>query len=418
MKMRKMFDLKSKEGVLKTFFILSLLSTFIIFISYIICYKMGYQYRLFISIFADFGETIASLSLENPYDRYASNACIYPPNIFILLYPFYLICKGEMKGIVEGSIDLKYLFKEPMFLLSYLLFFIITLSISLFFLAKASKLKGKSLFYLLAGVVLSGPMYYTFIRGNTVILCFMFLTMFYYFYNKDSKLYKELALISLAFAISIKIYPMLLCGIFFYKNGLKKGILEILRCGMYTIILVMVPFLIFGFDSVPKLIDNALYFADESDRYGDLRNISVHSIVYIPFKLISMIFNTKVYYNAITIISLIITLILAIAVIFIPLIMKDKLKVYLLSMMLYALFPSISYAYVLLILFIPIIIYLEEFEKIKIKSKIVYGITFFIGVFQLFYFIKIIKVISIIFMIMTIYIIYDEIKNYRMTIEV
>ena len=92
-------------------------------------------------------------------------------------------------------------------------------------------------------VCVSYPMMYCLERGNILTLCFVFTAFFVFFEGDENRLVSELALISLALAAGIKLYPAIFGVILILEKKYKKAV----RCLIYGILafaLPAVPFLI------------------------------------------------------------------------------------------------------------------------------------------------------------------------------
>lgn len=97
------------------------------------------------------------------------------------------------------------------------------------------------------------PFWYCYERGNIILQALMFLLVFIRFYKSDNKFLRELALICLAIATAIKIYPVFF-GLLLFKNKMWK---ESLRTIFYGIVLFFLPFIFFGgIDAIKLMIEN------------------------------------------------------------------------------------------------------------------------------------------------------------------
>ena len=88
----------------------------------------------------------------------------------------------------------------------------------------------------------SVPVLYTVERGNMILFCVLALMIYGFTYNSNSKLHRELGLIALAFAFSIKLYPVVF-GWFLIAD---KRIKDALRCALYGILMLLLPSFFFG----------------------------------------------------------------------------------------------------------------------------------------------------------------------------
>lgn len=79
-------------------------------------------------------------------------------------------------------------------------------------------------------------------RGNTLVLTFVLMVFFYAFYRSDKKYLRELSVLALALATVIKLYPVIFALILFKKKAWK----DITKFGIYTVLLLFVPFIFYG----------------------------------------------------------------------------------------------------------------------------------------------------------------------------
>ncbi len=115
-------------------------------------------------------------------------------------------------------------------------------------------------------IVVSQPMLYSIERGNTIIMTLLFVLIFILYYDSDNKILKELALISLAIAASLKMTPALLGVLLLYNKQWKEAV----RTVIYGVVIFLLPFLFFkgGFDNIALMIrnmkSNLEYYTSES----------------------------------------------------------------------------------------------------------------------------------------------------------
>ena len=97
------------------------------------------------------------------------------------------------------------------------------------------------------------PVLYSFDRGNIVWFCMAFLMVYIFTYDSKNKILREIGLISLAIATSIKIYPV----VFGLMLIFDKRWAEAKRCIIYGVLIFFVPFLCFGgFSEFTVLLSN------------------------------------------------------------------------------------------------------------------------------------------------------------------
>ena len=88
----------------------------------------------------------------------------------------------------------------------------------------------------------SVPMLYLVERGNIIILSLIALMIYAFTYNSESAAKREWGLIALAFAFSIKLYPVVF-GWFLISDKRYK---EAIRCAIYGVLMLIIPSFFFG----------------------------------------------------------------------------------------------------------------------------------------------------------------------------
>ncbi|MCR5781094.1 MAG: glycosyltransferase 87 family protein [Clostridia bacterium] len=87
------------------------------------------------------------------------------------------------------------------------------------------------------------PVLYSLERGNILTLCFVLTAFFIFFEGDENKIVSELALISLALAAGIKLYPAIFGAMLIFEKKYKQAV----RCVIYGILafaLPAIPFLV------------------------------------------------------------------------------------------------------------------------------------------------------------------------------
>lgn len=321
-------------------------------------------------IFSDFAETLSYCISQNPYTGVDGIHAIYPPFAFLPFYLFALICKAPLQNYLEGSLTLTELVKEPTYIVSFLLFFAICLALILFLTVKISKFKGKKLVYLLVTVALFAPIFYSFCRGNNIVFAVIFAMLFFWLYNSEKRWQREIANLCLACAIAVKIYPIIIV-IFFIKD---RRFLDLLKTIVYALVLLFLPFLLIqgGFYNISHIWNNFTGFNSSTERAVSWTNISINALfsklsyLSIPASFISILSSIVKY-------SMIIMSIVALAL---SKKSKQMMQCVLISLLTYALFMDVSYAYTLTFLIIPLTMYFANFNDLSKLNKIYYGVCF------------------------------------------
>ncbi len=124
---------------------------------------------------------------------------------------------------------------------------------------------------------------YTLERGNIVVLALVALAGFAFTYNSESRAMRELGLISLAFATSIKLYP----AMFFLLLLANRRYRELLRGICYTLALFIIPSFFFGGPiCLWWLVENIFSFSsDKSFTIGAVTILA--DLINIPYGVLS-----------------------------------------------------------------------------------------------------------------------------------
>ena len=193
----------------------------------------------------------------------------YPPLPYLL---FYLLAHVSMNPINGNFYPLNgYLayYYQPI----WTILFVIALvaSLILLFTVCVRQLHFKSYFdSVMVGfsLLLSYPMLFTIERGNVLIIAVLAVTIFVFYYDDECKWKREIALISLATAIGIKLSPSIFVLLLFYKKDWKS----LYRVCLYSIIFLLLPLCYFegGFyNNVLQVLSNIkLHFMYHSEAYG------------------------------------------------------------------------------------------------------------------------------------------------------
>lgn len=88
----------------------------------------------------------------------------------------------------------------------------------------------------------SVPVLYLVERGNIIILSLIALMVYAFTYNSEKRSYREIGLIALAFAFSIKLYPVVFGWLLIADKRYKDAI----RCAVYGVLMLIIPSFFFG----------------------------------------------------------------------------------------------------------------------------------------------------------------------------
>lgn len=226
----------------------------------------------------------------------------------------------------------------------------------------------------------SFPVLFAFERGNIINLAFVLTFFFCCFYEDENKVLKELALIALAIAAGIKIYPAIFGLLLLKKRKTKEGI----RLIGYGLICFVCPFFLFGgVDAIHSFIRGILSFAtNRSTVTGEIADSMVASLTAVPavstvtimpdsygynfsfsnickvFREMSGIYVPDRFIRFLLVLICVMLFIIAFTV-------KESWKELLCYTLIMILVPSFSGAYVLLFMLIPLV----EFLNYQTQNK-------------------------------------------------
>ena len=104
----------------------------------------------------------------------------------------------------------------------------------------------------------SVPMLYMTERGNMMMFCMIALLIYAFTYSSPSKLYREIGLLALAFAFSIKLYPVVFGWLLISDKRYKDA----LRSAAYGLLMLILPSFFFGGPvCFVHLLDNIFNFS-------------------------------------------------------------------------------------------------------------------------------------------------------------
>lgn len=206
-------------------------------------------FKSFGDLFMDYFNSIRDAAKFNVYTEYR---VIYTPlvTLFFMFNSFFI-----PKKALDHSVGSLIMQKQVMSYVGIAIFFIV--SLVLLYVSMKHLLKKQSRaqrIFLYCLVVFSFPFLYTMERGNTLILTFVLMVFFYAFYKSDKKYLHELAVLALALATVIKLYPVIFALILFKKKAWR----DVTKYGIYTVLLLFVPFIFYeGLEGLVIIITSA-----------------------------------------------------------------------------------------------------------------------------------------------------------------
>ena len=208
------------------YFVYIMVASFIIYlVLYIIKGGADYVDIFFLrcrDLFMDFFNSVRDAA-QGPA-VYTDRRVIYPPMANLL----YLVCSRFIPGVyADSTFKERYSWTEYPEAVFFVVLFLMATVLAIFLLVYES-VKGtkriRAMFAFFA--VINVPLLYMFERGNMMLLCLLSLFVYFFTYNSENKVYREIGLIALAFSFSLKLYPV----IFGWFLLVDKRFLDGLRC--------------------------------------------------------------------------------------------------------------------------------------------------------------------------------------------
>lgn len=314
--------------------------------------KRYYYVELDIDIFGDFRNLLGVLyAFPNPYDTGVEGASVsYPPFALLFYLPYLLLY------YIFGPADWVQC-------LSLLLFLGAPFSAIIFIFYKLFEKRSLTL---LLPVFLTFPFVFLICRANVLIYCFLFILLFLLWYKSEEKIKRELALLALAAASAIKLYPLA----FLLLLLLERRIRDTAKCALCFLALFFLPFIFFkgGFYNVILFAENMRYFTDSTVKLSAIKcdNYSLITLI----QTISYVFSGSIPAQAVSTTNLLASAFLLLSLAVFSFALEERWKVLALLALAVTLIPSVSYIYTQ-VFFIPAFICFLCSGKLK-KMDILY----------------------------------------------
>ena len=319
----------------------------------------GVQRQIFFAgmndFFADFFNVLRYIAERDPYfnpiNGYGEKG--YLPLTYLILYPFSQLDNYNVMTLQET-------WNSKMGVMSLFLFIGFSVFMLIFSLKKIVNKYNLSPILLL-GLVLSYIFFFSIERGNTIILTASFTGLFLCYYDSIDRTERIIAIMSLALAVTIKVYPVLFGFLYFEKKQYR----EIFLSAGLTLIFIFIPFLFFKreFANIPQFINNVWLNTEAYSIHRIYPRFNLSHILYRFLIKINISDGIEGIYN----ISKILTIIASLASVIFSVFIKNKwLKISLLTLTLVFL-PVNSALYCGLYIFPMIILF---FATINERTKI------------------------------------------------
>ena len=310
----------------------------------------------------DFFHSIEYVRGRTPYLKYDT---LYPPlaNLFFLVV-YYFIPREVSQNwadTFELSVEKRCTNYDLRLYQSCMMMFVLFVAITtllLTLLIKNILSKGEEwkVNLVVIAVVSSYGILYSFERGNIIVLVVILLLFYIDNYDSEKKYLKELALIALAISAGLKLYPAFF-GILLLR---KKDIKGAIRCVIYGIAAIFMPFVFFkeGIEGVFIWLRVITKFgSDGTAAYIGNSAINIlNRISNIFYYLLKIEFSSKI----IMILSMLIVMIILLLAYW----QKEEWKSILLLTLSIILFQNQG-DYIFSLFLLPLIIFFEGEEKLK-----------------------------------------------------
>lgn len=315
--------------------------------------------------FSDFFDTVMAAQ-NNPYDV----GVIYPP----LCYLFCKIMGGMIPGFSEYT-DSFALRDSQMGRMVYTYFVIFCVIVVFYIAVNVCKYSNLYKISLVLTMLLSVPFLSTIDRGNFLLLATVCVFIFVAYYDSDNKVAREIALISLAIAAAIKIYPAIL-GLLLVKKGNFK---TVFRTVIYGIAAFVLP--VFAFDGLETITEMITNLTAESTK-NVLDQNSISGRVDLPTVILTFILMVKqnlpqAAYDTIEFASKILGLLFSAEMVCLSFMSEEKWKKVLSLTTIMLVLPSFSYEYCLISYLVPLFFFLISDHK---KCDWLYAVSFLVMV--------------------------------------
>jgi len=363
--------IKNVKNFYKTVFVFISCVLFLFFVMGLFVNPNGSQRNIFFAgmndFFADFFNVLRIIDGRDPYfsNNLGDVDKAYFPLTYMILYPFSQLDSFSTMSLQET-------WNSKIGLMSVFLF--IGFSIFLLFLSLNKIIKKYSISStLLIGLVLSYIFFFTIERGNIIILAAAFIGFFINFYDSENKNERIFAMISLAIAATLKVYPVLFGFLYFEKKQYR----EIFLSAVITLLLIFLPYVFFkrGFANIIKQINNVRL---HSGGYNYTRFFPRFSLPHLVFCISPKLKFSEDLTLSLSNAAQVITYILSFVSILFSCLIKNKwVKISLLTMVVVFL-PTNSAMYCGLYIFPMIILFFATLEERSKSYNVFITIVFII----------------------------------------
>lgn len=192
--------------------------------------------------FSDFFSPILKDRLTTYGEPYFSN---YPPLANLISIFFKRFTDKTVYSEFQGDLGL-----SMMFIMFMMVCFLLLYKISRLYLNQGENMVNIAVIMV---TLFSGPFLFLYNRANNILLVLVLVMYFIKYYESENKVLKELALIALAVAAAIKVYPVVFGILLLKKDNIKVCV----RAVLYGLAFFFVPFLFYnGIGTVGEFFSN------------------------------------------------------------------------------------------------------------------------------------------------------------------
>lgn len=322
----------------------------------------------------DFFHSIEYVRGRVPYEKFQT---LYPPLANLLFYVIFCFVPSwqyaswpnsfsESIGTRGTTIDLRYW--QPTMMIFIL--FIMATAVALYILFQRYIKKYKTSKLVSIGLMLSFGMINAYERGNIIIFVLLFILIFIEYKDSENKVISELALISLAIAAGLKIYPAVFGVLLIYDKQYKKAF----RTIIYGVIAFVAPFLAFK-EGLGGIFTFLKVFAAYSEVPSfSCQGLSADKLMNTIAYTVNNIFGPVIAEEALMNIATIVNIGTAIFLLLAGFFVKKRWEKVLVCTMTVLVYQT-QYVYILIMLIIPLLIILQDEERInKSNAMVIIGI--------------------------------------------
>lgn len=307
-------------------------------------------------LFADFTNLCGYAAERDVYHNLVNGIQekIYPPLSYVITY-----CFSRIDIFVPGLLYREsYIFKRFLIILVLGIVFLMILIHCIIY----SQIKEKSFLrlWLSLCVTFSSIVVFTIERGNFLLLTLFFCLVYIFWYDSESRIKREIALVSLALATAFKLSPAILGVLLLYEHRYRESIKAVL----YGVFFVFFPFLFFkgGLNNIPQMFSNQKLFFE---LYAGADEYSLNALVsyYVGLLMPSLAKSTILF--VVTKVIMIISIVLFVLTAWMH---SHKWEKVLSLSLILVIYPQVSQKYALIYFLPPLILFLNEEEKKKEHS--------------------------------------------------